>query len=128
LKKLYADIYVVSVEAGKVIVLANHRIGVELAKLPPAKGAAEKGTKRAGPGGKVTRASEKPTLKESVGSKTRGKRLKKLGSTPKDAINKAVDKLAEEGKDVNVKEVAAAAAQPIRSGTGVPYTQGCMHL
>jgi len=32
---LRLDHQVVSVEAGKVIVFANHRIGEELAKLPP---------------------------------------------------------------------------------------------
>jgi hypothetical protein len=59
-----------------------------------------------------------PTLKESVGSRTRGTRLKKLGGTPKDAINKAVDKLADEGKDIT------AAARHPGPWLGIPFTAG----
>ncbi len=106
------DHQVVSVEAGKVIVFANHRIGEELAKLPPATGTkgqlagSEPGKRGKGKKGGSGRSRKKqpdksaPTLKESVGSRTRGTRLKKLGNTPKDVVEAAVEKLADEGKDI----------------------------
>jgi hypothetical protein len=74
-----------------------HAAGVELAKLPPAKGGNPL-TKKAG-----SKKDDPPSLKESVGSRTRGTRLKKLGSTPKDVVEAAVEKLADEGKDVTVR-------------------------
>jgi hypothetical protein len=93
---LRLDHQVVSVEAGKVIVFANHRIGEELAKLPPATGtkgqlaSSEPGKRGKGKKGGSGRSRKKqpdksaPTLKESIGSRTRGTRLKKLGNTPKE--------------------------------------------
>jgi hypothetical protein len=81
---LRLDHQVVSVEAGKVIVFANHRIGEELAKLPPATGTkgqlagGEPGKRGKGKKGGSGRSRKKqpdksaPTLKESVGSRTRG--------------------------------------------------------
>jgi hypothetical protein len=101
LKKLYADIDVIRVEAGKVIVFANHRIGVEMVKLPPAKGAAEKGTNR----GTTRHPEGAASLKEQVGSKNRGLRLKKLGSQDKSVVEAVTEKLADEGKDVTVNSV-----------------------
>jgi hypothetical protein len=102
LKKLFADIDVVRIEAGKVIVFANHRIGEELNKLPPAKASGSNQHKKKEP------RSEKaapPSLKESVGSRTRGTRLKKLGSQPKPVVEAAVEKLADMGRDITVNAV-----------------------
>jgi hypothetical protein len=107
LKKLFAEVDVVRIQASEVIVFANHRIGEELTKLPVAKGATEKGTKRG-----TTRPPESAaSLKEQVGSKNRGLRLKKLGAQPKPVVQAAVEKLANDGRDITItsvlKEVAA---------------------
>src|SRR5262249_31216730 len=102
LKKLFAHIDVVRIEAGKVIVFANHRIGEELAKLPPAKASGSNQHKKKEP---LPEKAAPPSLKESVGSRTRGTRLKKLGNTPKGVVEAAVEKLADEGKDINVTAV-----------------------
>jgi hypothetical protein len=101
LQKLYADIDLVRIEAGKVIVFANYRIGVELVKLPKAKGAAEKGTNR----GTTRTPQGAASLKEQVGSKNRGLRLKKLGSQEKSVVEAVTEKLIDQGKDVTVNAV-----------------------
>jgi hypothetical protein len=90
-----------------------------LAKLPPATGTkgqlagSEPGKRGKGKKGGSGRSRKKqpdtsaPTLKESVGSRTRGTRLKKLGNTPKDVVEAAVEKLADEGKDITGDQTRA---------------------
>jgi hypothetical protein len=112
LKKLYADIDVVRVEAGKVIVWANHRIGEELAKLPETRG----GNRKSKDQKHAKEAFDKPTLKAATGSKNRGLRLKKLGSQPKPVVQAAVEKLTDTGRDITVNAVlkTIAAKEPAK--------------
>jgi hypothetical protein len=135
---LRLDHQVVSVEAGKVIVFANHRIGEELAKLPPATGTkgqlagSEPGKRGKGKKGGSGRSRKKqpdksaPTLKESVGSRTRGTRLKKLGNTPKDVVEAAAEKLADEGKDITGDQRERCCGSKKGGTTYVPTVQSSL--
>lgn len=101
IKLLFQEVEDIRHQSETVIVLANYRIGRELAAKPPAKGARVAGTKRG-----TTRVSEEPaSLKDQVGSTTRGKRLKKLAALPAAEIEKTIAKLHEAGKDANVTSV-----------------------
>lgn len=101
MKLLFAEVDEVRVEAEKIVVLANHRIGAELAESPPAR--------RAGPGRGKAGAEAAPalsaTLKEKVGSKKRGVTLKRLGGIERDKVKAAISTLHAEGREATVRAV-----------------------
>lgn len=105
---LYGEVDQVRIEAGRIIVFANHRIGEELTRLPNAKPSGSNQHK------KQDRHPERadPTLKEQVGSKNRGLRLKKLAAHPKEVVKGTVQTLANNGKDVTVSAVLKQLAEP----------------
>lgn len=98
IKLLHREVDEIRQQAETVIIMANHRIGIELAAAPVA---------TAGRPSK-NRHSENanfPSLEEQVGSKNRGLRLKKLASIPETEVKEAITKLHHEGMEATVNRI-----------------------
>lgn len=99
LKRLYGEVEEVRQQAERTIVLASHRVGIELTAQPLAKA-----------GRPTNRPSESadlptPTLAQQVGSKNRGLRLKRLAAVDRDAVALTVRALHGAGKEATVAAV-----------------------
>lgn len=97
---LFREIEDVRRAAERVIVLTNHRIGTELVTAPKAKGGGS-APKATG----VRRTPMRATLKDQVGSKERGRRLKALAAIDRSKVEKIVTELHGSGKDASVSAV-----------------------
>jgi N6-adenosine-specific RNA methylase IME4 len=105
IKTLFYEIDEVRHHAERIIVVANHRIGRELKSAPVAKGA-RGGGRKAGPRGALVKPRDTaPTLKEQVGSKTRGLRMKRLAALPIEHVKHVVADLQSAGKEATVTGV-----------------------
>jgi N6-adenosine-specific RNA methylase IME4 len=102
IKLLFHEIEDIRHQAEEVVVLANHRIAIEVRAMPDARGGDRKSKDRNANKGR----SDRPTLKEQVGSQKRGVALRKLaGIGDKAAIKKIVRTLQEQGRDATVTSV-----------------------
>jgi N6-adenosine-specific RNA methylase IME4 len=91
---LYHEVEEIRHQAEGVIVLASHRIGTEVAATPDARG-----SNRSAKGLKLA------TLKDQVGSQTRGLRLKKLAQIEKPVVRRIIAQLHGDGKDATVSSI-----------------------
>jgi N6-adenosine-specific RNA methylase IME4 len=98
IKLLFHEIEEIRHQAEEVIVLANHRIGTEVAAQPDARGGDRK---QSGTSGRFAR----PTLEDQVGSQKRGVRLKKLARLGKPEVKRIIAKLHDDGKDATVSSI-----------------------
>lgn len=101
IKLLFHEIEDIRHQAEEVVVLANHRIGTEIKAIPAAKGGGDQRSKHRLP----KNAGDRASLKEQVGSKTRGLRLKKLAKLAKPEVKRIITKLHDEGKEATVSAV-----------------------
>lgn len=99
LKKLFAGVEEVRLQAEQTIVLASHRIGEELRKPPVAKG----GQPYQATG--TAKVPVAPTLAQQVGSKNRGLRLKGLGEAPREVVTRTIKLLQAKGVEATVGAV-----------------------
>jgi N6-adenosine-specific RNA methylase IME4 len=101
IKLLFHEIEEIRHQAEGVIVLANHRIGTEVAAQPVAKGGQPHQRKATG----ARKTPVAASLAEQVGSKTRGIRLKKLAQIEKPELKRIMAQLHGDGKDATVSSI-----------------------
>jgi N6-adenosine-specific RNA methylase IME4 len=110
IRMLFREIEDIRRQAEVIIILANYRIGTELRSMPVAKGGGDRRSDHPLP----PDAGDK-SLKDHVGSRTRGTRLKQLAALGEDEVKRVIATLHDAGKDATVSAVVKAVAEATKT-------------
>jgi hypothetical protein len=102
LKHLFEEVERVRGHAELVVILAQHRIGQELANTPKASAGRPRKMRK----GELPISS--PTRSELVGSTMAASRLQRLAAVPKETVTSVVERIVAEGKSATVTAVLRA--------------------